>query len=74
MILLQRYEEHAELLCSKNLRITATVDGEPKELVVDYKPDGDTRCFGQWYLLEARKDQHVTISSPGETYEFKAKL
>ena len=75
MILLQRYSEHAEILCSRKLRLTALVDGQPEELVVFDKPtDNDTRCFGQHWMLNARKDQHITItSSTGEIYEFKSK-
>ena len=75
MILLQRYNEHAEILCSRKLRLTALVDGQPEELVVFDKPDGgDTRCFGQYWMLEARKDQYIIItSSTGEIYEFKSK-
>lgn len=75
MILLQRYDGHAEILCAKKLRLTATVDNQPEELVVFDKPDGeDTRCFGQHWMLNARKDQYIIItSSTGEIYEFKAK-
>lgn len=75
MILLQRYNEHVEILCSRKLRLTALVDGQPEELLAFDKPDGvDNKCFGQYWMLEARRDQHITItSSTGETYEFKPK-
>lgn len=74
MILLQRYDSYVEILCSRKLRLTALVDEQPEELVVFDKPtDNDTRFFGCYYMLEARKDQHITINSTGGTYEFKAK-
>lgn len=75
MILLQRFNKHADILCSRKLRLYAMVDGLPEELLAFDKPDGeDNRCFGQWYMLNARRDAHITItSSTGEIYEFKAK-